>query len=235
MFDLYSFYRSKKWLGLLKQMKMDRLNNDGLLICEYCGKPMIKAYDIIGHHKEALTEDNVNNYEISLNPENIALVHHKCHNYIHNKLGYKNKEIYLVYGAPLSGKCDWVQNNAEPGDLVIDLDSIWECVSGCERYVKPKRLNAVVFAIRDKLLECAKYRVGKWNNAYIIGGYPLISERERLCKDLGAREIFIECDRDECVRRLFALDDSDPRKIDKAFWLQYIDNWFQQYMPPSDI
>ena len=52
MHDLYSFYRSKEWQSLLNRLKIERLNDEGQLICDYCGKPMIKAYDIIGHHKE---------------------------------------------------------------------------------------------------------------------------------------------------------------------------------------
>lgn len=229
MFDLSNFYTSKQWANVLKQIKTDRLNENGQLICEYCGKPMIKAYDIIGHHKEELTAENVNDFEISLNPDNVALVHHKCHNYIHNKLGYKQREIYLVYGAPLSGKQTWVQENMNEGDLIVNIDNIWQCISGCDRYIKPNRLKSIAFKMRDTLLESVKYRQGKWNNAYIIGGYPLISERERLIKDLGAREIYIECDRDECVKRLFTLDDSDERKKDKANWLRYIDQWFEMF------
>ena len=229
MFDLYSFYRSKEWVNLLKQLKIERINDDGQIICEYCDKPIVKAYDIIGHHKIELTEENVNDFNVSLNPENISFVHHRCHNYIHNKLGYSVREVFIVYGAPLSGKRSWVDSVRNNGDLIIDIDSIWECLSGCKRYMKPNRLKSIVFKIRNELLESVKYRNGKWQNVYIIGTYPLISERERLCKELGAREIFIESSRDECVQRLFSLDDNDYRKIDKANYLKYIDEWFERY------
>ena len=202
MYNLDTFYRSKEWESLLKVIKNERVNEDGELICWHCGKPITKKYDCIGHHTVYLTDENVNMTEVSLNPKLIELVHHKCHNKIHNKFGYKRKEIYLVYGSPLSGKSSYVESVAEPGDLIVDIDNIWECVSGLDRYTKPGRLNAVVFSIRDKLLECVKYRVGKWNNAYIIGGYPLIGERERLCKELGAREIYIESTKEECLKRL---------------------------------
>lgn len=226
MYNLDTFYKSKAWEGLLKTIKMERVNEDGELICWHCKKPITKAYDCIGHHTIFLTEENVNDIEISLNPELIQLVHHRCHNKIHNKLGFKRKEIYLVYGSPLAGKSTYVKSVCEPGDLIINIDDIWECVSGLERYNKPGRLNAVVFSVRDKLMECVKYRVGKWNNAYIIGGYPLISERERLCKELGAREIFIDTPKEICLERLKDLnlsDDSDMKK--------YIEDWFKRYTP----
>ena len=233
MSDLYNFYRSSKWRNLLDQIKLERLNSDGQLICEYCGKPITRAFDIIGHHKEHLTIENVNDVSISLNPNNIALVHHRCHNYIHEKLSYRQREVFIVYGSPLSGKTSWVKENAESGDLIVDIDNIWECVSGRSRYEKPGRLKAVVFRLRDDLIECVKYRVGKWNNAYIVGGYPLISERERLAKDLGAREILIECDKEECIKRLHDLDESDDRKKNVEAWLGYIDEWFDRYTPPG--
>lgn len=228
MVTLDNFYTCKEWLLFRPVVIGDRLTPEGHTICELCGKPIVKSYDIILHHKEALTEDNVNNAMIALNPDNIMLLHHKCHNIIHNKLGYKERGIYLVYGAPLSGKSSYIDSVREPGDLIIDMDNIWQCVSGCDRYVKPPRLNAVVFGIRDYLLDAIKYRRGKWNNAYIIGGYPLQSERERLCKELGAREVFIECEQNECIKRLYGCNDGR----DVEAWERFINDWFDKYTPP---
>lgn len=226
-YTLSNFYKSSEWALFRLGVMNDRLTKDGQIICAYCGKPIVKAYDCIAHHKEALTESNVNDAFVSLNPENIDLVHHMCHNKIHNKLGYAVRQIYLVYGSPLSGKSSYVENVREPGDLIVDIDSIWQCVSGCDRYVKPDRLNSVVFGLRDSLLDMVKMRRGKWNNAYIIGGYPFTAERERLINSLGAREIFIDTSRDECVARLMA--SNDGRNKDE--WLKYIDEWWEKYSP----
>jgi hypothetical protein len=110
------------------------------------------------------------------------------------------------------------------GDLIVDLDNIWACVSGCDRYVKPARLKSVVFSVRDNLLESVKYRRGKWLNAYIIGGYPYQAERERLAESLGAREVFIDTPYEECVKRLRECTDRD-----KDQWELYISDWWLQY------
>lgn len=225
MFDLFNFYRSKEWCLLIQHIRHDRLNGEGLTVCEYCGKPIIKEYDCIAHHKIYLTEDNVNDYSISLNPDNIMLVHHKCHNIIHDKLSYRGRKVYMVYGAPMAGKETYVNGVKGDGDLIVNIDSIWQCVSGGDG--KPNRLKSIVFGIRDYMLDSIKYRRGKWNNAYIIGGYPLISERERLCKELGAEEIFIECSLDECLKRLEACEDRD-----KDEYTKYIFDWFDKYIPP---
>lgn len=222
--SLYNFYRSREWENLLKVIKLQRTDSQGNIICEHCGKPIVRSYDCIGHHVTELTEENYTDYNISLNPVNIKLVHHKCHNIIHNKLYSNNRQVFIVYGSPLAGKSSWVADNMTEGDLIIDLDNIWECVSGCDRYVKPNRLKSVVFAVRDNLLESVKYRRGKWLNAYIIGGYPYKAERERLIDSLGAREVFIDTTYDECIKRLQSCEDRD-----KKLWEQYIADWWLQY------
>lgn len=228
MHTLETFYKSKEWKNLVALIRQQRVGADGFLRCEHCGKPIVRAYDCIGHHTTPLTQSNVNDCDISLNPERIMLVHHKCHNTLHNKLGHAMRTVYLVYGAPLSGKTSWVEGVREPGDLVVDMDSVWQCVSGCVRYVKPGRLNAVAFEMHGRLLDCVRMRVGRWKRAYVIGGYPLSGERERLCKSLGAREVFIDTPEAECRERLKECEDGrDPEE-----WSAYITEWFDRYVPP---
>lgn len=224
-----NFYQSRAWVNLMARLRLERVNADGLLLCEHCGKPITRAYDCIGHHIIELNDRNVNDVGISLNPDNIMLVHHRCHNRIHQKLSMTDRRaVYIVYGAPMAGKTSFVHENMEQGDLIVDIDSIWQCISGCDRYVKPARLNSNVFVLRDCLLEQVRYRTGKWLTAWIIGGYPLTAERERLCKSLGAREIFIDTSRDECLQRL--TECSDGRDV--AEWTRYISEWFEKYTPP---
>jgi predicted kinase len=225
MYTLENFYRTKQWQKLLEVIKMERVNEEGQLICWHCGKPITDKYDCIGHHTIFLTEDNVNDTNISLNPNLIQLVHHKCHNKIHNKLGYTKREIFLVYGSPMSGKSTYVKTVAEPGDLIIDINNIWECIS--VNGVHANKVKSVVFTVRDRLLEAVKHRLGKWDNCYIIGGYPLISERERLCKELGAREIFIDTPKEVCMERLKTSEDRDQEEYKK-----FIEDWWRKYSPP---
>lgn len=227
--DLFSFYRSTEWEKFRQLVISERMHEDGFVYDEVTGKPIVKAYDIILHHVIPLTEDNVNDYDISLNPQNIQIVSHKTHNQLHDRFGYKRREVYLVYGAPCSGKSTFVDDNMSAGDLVIDIDSIWQCVSNRPRYEKPGRLKSIVFKVRNELLDCVRYRLGKWNNCYIVGGYALQSERERTIKELGAREIFINTSEEECLRRLENINDGR----DKKEWAQYIRDWFDKYNPPS--
>lgn len=223
---LSSFYNSKDWIELMEIIRMQRVNDDGYNVCEHCGKPIVNAYDCIGHHVIELTEENYQNAAISLNPDNIMLVHHRCHNKIHDRLGLSRvKQVYLVYGSPLSGKTSYVRKSMNYGDIVVDIDNIWECISGQERCVKPNRLKQNVFGIRNELIRMIRMRQGNWLNAYVIGGYPLISERERLIKSLGAREIFIDTPKEVCIQRL----ENRPKEYE-----QYIQDWWEKYgLPPQ--
>lgn len=218
MFTLSNFYKSKEWLDLLELLKLERLVN-GELLCEHCHKPITKAYDCIGHHKIVLTEANVNDYNISLNPDNIQLIHFKCHNKIHERFGYERpRKVYIVYGSPCSGKTTWVNDNAGDDDLVIDMDKIWECISSSDRYNKSNRLKANAFGVRDCLLEQVKLRVGKWKTAFVIGTYPLRMDRLRLADSLGAELIFIDCDKSIALSR-----------AKNKEWEGYINEWFDMY------
>lgn len=231
MITLENFYTSKPWIRLTHQIRMERVNADGELICEHCGKPIVQKYDAICHHREHLTPLNVNDAAIALNPDNIAVVHHACHNRIHDKFGAVRREVFLVYGPPCSGKSTYVDGVIGKTDLLVDLDLIRKTVSGTKTHTLVPALNPVIFGIRDYLYDSIKTKRGYWKNAYVVGGYPLISERERLCNQLGAREIYIDTPRDECLRRLQA--SPDGRSI--AEWTRFIDQWFDRYTPRSDV
>ena len=214
------FYRSKKWERFVSVLKLERLNEDGELICEHCGRPIIRKYDCIAHHVIELDDTNVHDPEISLNPSNIKLVHFRCHNEIHNRWdGYK-KRVYLVYGAPCSGKSTWVHQNANADDLILDIDRLWEAISFSDKYHKPNRLKANVFALRDELLDQIKLRRGMWRNAFVIGGYPLRTDRDRLCDLLGAQPVFVDEEKSTCIYR-----------CKSETWKKYVEEWFDDFIP----
>lgn len=216
--NLENFYKSREWETLRKSLMLERLNNNGEIICEYCGKPISRTYDCIGHHKIELTEENVNDFEVSLNPKNVQLIHFRCHNKIHKRFEGFRQDVYLVYGSPCSGKTTWVRENANPDDLILDIDSIWECICTSDRYHKPNRLKRNVFGIRDCLIDQIRTRTGNWTQAFVIGTYPLRSDRDRLCEMLRAKPIYIDSTKDECMSR--AKDEN---------WKKYIEDWFESF------
>lgn len=230
---LADFYRSKEWEQLRRNLMLQRLDAEGNIICAHCGRPIFKKYDCIGHHLIELTETNYRDTSISLNPDNIVLVHHKCHNQIHDKQGYKQKKVYIVWGAPMSGKSTYVQSVAKYGDLIVDIDNLWQAVSGRPRYEKPNRIKTNVFELHNQLLTMIAQRAGYWNVAYVIGGYELPIKREQLAKRLGAECVFIDTTREECEARLAACPDGR----NKSEWSRYISDWWETherfYIPPG--
>lgn len=86
--SLSEFYTSKEWRELRAQLIFERTGTDGILRCEHSGQPLLHSYEIIAHHKIELTLQNVNDYSISLNPENIMLVSLDSHNEMHARFGY---------------------------------------------------------------------------------------------------------------------------------------------------
>ena len=218
----FDFYRSREWEAFRRVVIGER-EKDGVVYDEITGRPIVRAYDIILHHKIELTDENVNDLTISLNPENIQIVSHQTHNELHDRFCHQSREVFIVYGPPLAGKTSYVAEVRRPGDLVLDIDSIWECVSGASRYEKDARLKPVVFKIRDAMLEAIKYRLGKWRTAYIIGGYPQTAERERLARELGAEELRLDPGKEECLRRL----EENPDGRDTKEWRGYVARWYE--------
>lgn len=221
MYTLSNFYNSKAWIKFVNGLRLERVNSDGDLICAHCGKPIVHKYDCIGHHIIELTENNVNDVNIAFNPSNIAFVHHKCHNDIHSRFGYERQSVYLVYGSPCAGKTTWVMNSASKEDIILDIDWLWNsiCVDGM---AKPDRLRSNIFGLRDCLLDQIKTRRGKWRNAYVIGGYPLIMERQRFCNMLGAQPVYIDCEKEVCLSRA---------KEKGHGWEEFVLDWWAKFQP----
>lgn len=225
--SLSQFYNSDAWKRLRLQLIAERTNPaDGILYCQHSGKPMLQSYDIVAHHIKPLTLQNVNDYAISLNPENILLVSQRAHNEIHARFGYcTQRKVYIVHGAPCSGKSSFVDSIKGNSDLVVDIDNLWEAVTG-KRYYKPPALKANVFAMRDALLETVKTRAGNWERCFIIEGLPYRAERDRRRDIYGAELIYIDTDREMCLQRLQA---DESRREYAQEWRKYIEDYFTRY------
>lgn len=220
------FYKSREWELFVKQLRLERTGADGVLLCEHCGQPILKAYDCIAHHIVELNEQNVNDVLVSLNPDNIILVHFRCHNEIHRRFGYSErveKKVFIVWGSPCAGKREWIESVCDSNDLIVDINKLWSAIRGGGD--KPNAIKQNVFALRDCLIDTVKVRRGRWNNAYIVGGYPLQGERERMAETLGAELIYIDTPREVCEKRAKILGGDMPK---------FVSDWWEKfsYNPP---
>lgn len=227
--SLSEFYNSTEWRKFRQALIAERTNKtDGILYDEYSGQPLLKSYDIVLHHKNPLTMQNVNDYAISLNPENIMIVSQKSHNEIHKRFGFlAERKVYYVYGSPCSGKTSFVNGIKGNSDIVVDMDNIWQCITGGARYEKPNALKQNAFAVRDCLTDMVRTRAGKWERAFIVDGGAVKSERERKIRMLSAEPIFIDTDKAECLKRLYNDNERTPEQRNE--WEAYINKWFDDY------
>ena len=224
--SLAQFYNSDVWRDLRLLIMNERARN-GVIYDEYNGEPIYKPFDVVAHHKQEITMQNVNDVSISLNPDNIMLVSHRSHNAIHARFGFGNyKKIYYVYGAPCSGKSTFVQSVKGNSDLIIDIDLIWQALNGGNKYEKPDSLKSAVFAVRDLLFEKAKQRAGTWQRCYIIEGGAGKAERERRINALGAEPIFVQASKEQCINNL--MQDNERIAV-REQWIEYINKWFDVY------
>lgn len=230
----HSFYTSDKWKNCKQQILFERTREDGGVYCEYCGKPILKQfnsqrndnnYSMIFHHKIELTDANYMDYNISLNPDNIQIVHFKCHNKIHERFigGKPRKKVYLVVGAVCSGKTTFVQENMNEGDLVLDMDLIWQSISMQSLHIKPNTLKPIAFAIRETIIEQIKMRSGMWQNAWVITTQSREMEVQRMANSLDAEIIYMTTDKETCLERL----NQNPNGRDLVLYTKLIDEYYE--------
>ncbi|QUH28236.1 HNH endonuclease [Vallitalea guaymasensis] len=221
---LKSFYDSKEWKKFRKMIILQRGP-----VCEDCGKIITEHKQIEVHHEEILTLNNVNDAMVSLNSDKVKVLCNGCHNKRHDRFqgGHKKKDknVYIVYGPPCSGKTTYVLEHKSDNDIVVDMDRLYEAVTLLPRYDKPDKLLFNIISVQKALIDNIKTRYGKWNNAWVIGGYADKYKRDRLVKELGAELILIDTDKDECLNRLKT--SIDGRSIKE--YSSYIDKWFRSY------
>lgn len=239
----YDFYRSDDWNSCKAQVLQARIKADGFIICEHCGKPILKGFNpnannnsgaIVFHHKIYLNNFNVNDASISVNPDNIQIVHWSCHNEIHQRFGYSGtnnipeKKVYIITGASCSGKTTFVRDRLQENDLIVDIDDIWQMVSGQDRYIKPNALKPIVFKIRDELKGLIQRGTGTWRNAFIIESLPSKQDRDREAdryKAFNVEVITMDVSKDECMNRLH----NNPSGRNIKAYEDYINEYFIRF------
>jgi len=236
------FYKSLEWDNCKAQVLSERMRADGSIICEHCGEVILKGFNpqarnnsgaIVFHHITYLTSQNVNDASVAINPNNIAVLHWRCHNEVHERFGHggggaPEKKVYLITGAPCSGKTTFARERLEPNDLILDIDDIWQTISGQPRYTKPNSLKTLIFAVRDEIRGLIGRGAGTWRNAYIIESLPSKSDRERAADRYKAHNVEVitmDATKEECLQRLHA----EPSGRDVKAYEEYIDEYFARY------
>ena len=198
---IHAFYCRKDYLDLAQACK---IKSGG--VCAKCGG-VFDISELRPHHKVELTLDNIDDVNVTLNPDNIEVLCHDCHNAAHKRFGYAvgAKRVYLVYGSPCAGKTTYVNSIATRNDLIVDLDKIHRAICICGLYDKPDATKRVAFNVRDYLLDEVRTATPrrKWQDAYIIGTYPDRIDRDMFVQDYGAELVHIDTSKEECIKRAY--------------------------------
>lgn len=221
---IHAFYCRKDYLDLAQACK---IKSGG--VCAKCGG-VFDISELRPHHKVELTLDNIDDVNVTLNPDNIEVLCHDCHNAAHKRFGYAvgAKRVYLVYGSPCAGKTTYVNSVATRNDLIVDLDKIHRAICICGLYDKPDATKRVAFNVRDYLLDEVRMATPrrKWQDAYIIGTYPDRIDRDMFVQDYGAELVHIDTSKEECVKR--AYQDIERSSIRDAV-IGWINAYWERY------
>lgn len=231
-----SFYNSSAW----KRCREAYFNSQ-FGLCELCERPGEEV-----HHKTFLTPENITDPDITLNWDNLQLLCKTCHNAEHEKAYemYRKKNrknlttnndlcfddsgnlvrkenVFIVWGAPSSGKTSYVQENKEKYDIVVDLDFIISALSLGQR----RNEDAFPFAldVKELLIGMIEERKHFFEHAWIIGCLPKRKEREKLARKVNGKLIHIDTDENECIKRA----KTDLNRSNKSTQYQIIEEFFK--------
>lgn len=131
--------------------------------------------------------------------------------------------IYIVYGAPCSGKTTYVQQHIKDNDIVWDWDAVEFSFNGLSYQEKNQNINRFMKRVRRLFIDECIINTSV-SDKWII----LTNLNQKLIDELDTvDEIKIyqmQTSKEECVSRLSA-----TARKDKDELLQVIEDWFNKY------
>ena len=184
MITLENFYTSKAWQKCRRYVIADILSRDGALYCSRCRKEIMEPNDAVLHHIKPLDDDTVGDPDVAYNPDNLEILCHACHNAEHDK-GWtlsREKRVYILCGGTDADREKYIIGHASDGALVVSIPRIQDALSPRR---KRDRLMPVVWQVRDVVYTSIEKRFGPWTEAWIVGEFSNVAEREALARRMG--------------------------------------------------
>ena len=184
MITLENFYTSKAWQKCRRYVIADILSRDGALYCSRCRKEIMEPNDAVLHHIKPLDDDTVGDPDIAYNPDNLEILCHACHNAEHDKgwILSREKRVYILCGGTDADREKYIVEHASDGALVVSIPRIQDALSPRR---KRDRLMPVVWQVRDIIYTSIEKRFGPWTDAWIVGEFSNVAEREALARRMG--------------------------------------------------
>lgn len=217
------------------------LKEHPLCECEECVKyGRLKTANVVHH-----IVPHRGNYELFWDDRNWQAMNKRCHDRhtfretrkgINNKMSWEGYrfdsegemvpvKVYLIWGAPASGKTTYVREHMQEGDMVVDLDMIKQSIGMVGKTEAWDLLLETAIGIRDYLYDLIDKRKIK-TNVWVIAGLPTKQERDAVIKKIRPDDIkFIDATQDKCIEQAI----KDVSRVDKERQLDIIRKWFKRY------
>lgn len=134
-------------------------------------------------------------------------------------------ENLIVTGAPGSGKTTWVQENMQPGEIVVDLDAIKCALLGNNDFhAQAEQIVPMLTVVRDAVYRgiAEKKNPGK---CYIITTETDMPKLRQWQVYLNAALKVMDTPKDVCMQRV----KDDPTRPDKQVFYDLIEHWFDSW------
>lgn len=110
--------------------------------------------------------------------------------------------IYIIYGAPCSGKSTYIKNHAKEGDLICDVDLIYSAISVNQPHEADLYIHEIALKLKECLFDIIENRAGKWNDVYITSIANNEQDIDKLKNRVKADEvILIDTPYEVCMER----------------------------------
>ena len=137
-----------------------------------------------------------------------------------------DKEVFIICGAPGSGKTTYASQHHQPGDLIVDMDTIVAALTGDETaHPDYENILDVAIAVRNTLYNIIENGTGDWKRAFVITSSMNDGTVIALAKQLHATVHYMETTKEECKRRIA----NDKTRQDKELFYNLVDEWFKNH------
>lgn len=127
--------------------------------------------------------------------------------------------IYLIYGAPCSGKSTYISEHAKRGDLICDVDLIYQAISGEDPHDADLYIHEIALMLKRELLDIIRERKGTWKNVYVASIANTPEKVSKLADQIKADEcILINTPYEVCM---------DRAKSRSPYFQLLIQEWFE--------
>lgn len=131
--------------------------------------------------------------------------------------------VYVVTGAPGSGKSHLVNQNATKFDIVFDFDKIAEAMCPITgMHGNHTYMLKVLMEIRETVIRCFSDREGEWHDAYFITATPDRNKITTLLRRMNATELHVDATLDECIDHI----KNDESRVLKARDIDLVRDYF---------